>query len=96
PLNFSRHPTADEFLVPFTWLAAHGADCMVGIDIFPIPSRRGRPAIERDEASLMDVKRAAFVILVQCVLRGEGLGGIAQTGKRMGLQVRVEAREVGG
>lgn len=57
-----------------------------------IPDTPYRP-IAKEESSLADVKRAALQVLGQCVALKPHLGGMAQTGKRWNLQVRVEARE---
>lgn len=42
-------------------------------------------------ASLMDIKRAAFEVLLSCVFHADHLGGLTQTGRDKNLQVRVEA-----
>lgn len=90
PLNFSRYPffPAGEHQVPFTW--SHGG-CAVVIDIPDTPQH----PVWREESSLMEVKSAAFQLLVRCVVNGEHLGGVALLGRRLSLQVRVEAREDG-
>lgn len=84
---FSHHPTDTQLLLPHTWRTDR-QQCNVTIDI-PVlwPSR------STAQASMDDIKRASFEVLVACVLRDEHLGGFTQAGKRGNLQVRIEAGE---
>lgn len=55
------------------------------------PNLPGRKALEVGEASMLDIKTAAFELLKKCVVDGEHLGGITTTGRDWNLQVRLEA-----
>lgn len=86
---FSRHPTARQLLLPHSWVTERG-ECSVTIDIPDIPGETERVTAE---ASMMDVKRAAFEVLMACVVGADHLGGFMQTGRTQNLQVRVEAAD---
>lgn len=87
PITFSRHPIGDQFRLPHTFKTARGA-CAVVIDMPMTPTHAAVPPAE---ASMLDVKAAAFAVLKACVAHADGLGGIVQTGLRGDLQVRVAA-----
>lgn len=84
--SFSRNPNPHQFLLPHTWTTERH-ECSVTIDLLRLP---GEIVSNIALASMYDVRRAAFEVFVACVLRGDRLGGITQTGKWKNLQVRVE------
>lgn len=59
------------------------------VDIPDTPSTMPLPTT--DQASMLDIKQAAFEVLRVCVARGQHLGGFVQAGMMEALQVRVEA-----
>ncbi|KAL8762010.1 MAG: hypothetical protein Q9184_001927 [Pyrenodesmia sp. 2 TL-2023] len=85
--SFARNPTATQYGLPHTWRTAQG-ECNVTIDI---PSTPGETAWEVAEASMLDIKRGAFEVFAACVSGADQLGGLMQIGRKMNLQVRVEA-----
>lgn len=66
-------------------------DCVVTVDIPPLPDQRVAPLTE--QASMRDIKRAAAAVLLACVGGADHLGGFVFTGRRARLQVRVESSE---
>lgn len=84
---FSRHPMGNQFPLPHTYKTGHN-ECAVVLDMPELPSQKIIPPAE---ASMLDVKMAAFEVLTECVVGANHLGGMIQTGKRKNLQVRVEA-----
>ncbi|KAL8698950.1 MAG: hypothetical protein Q9224_001621 [Gallowayella concinna] len=89
PRTFSRRPTGSQQQLPFTWKTEQDR-CRVIIDIPELPKQRAGTAAQ---ASMLDIKRAAFGVLLECVLKGDRLGGLVQTGKESKLQLRLEAGE---
>lgn len=71
------------------WRTERG-ECAVVIDIPELPTQKFIPAAQ---ASMLDIKRAAFEVLMSCVVNGDHLGGITHTGVGKHLQVRIEAVE---
>lgn len=84
--SFSRHPNRYQLPLPHTW-ATERHECNVTIDLLKLPGER---VPDVAQASLSDIKRAAFEVFLACVLRDHHLGGITQTGRLKNLQVRVE------
>lgn len=84
--SFARNPTATQLLLPHTWRTERG-ECNVTIDIPYIPGRIEEVA----QASMLDIKRAAFEVFMECVSGADQLGGFMQIGRNMNLQVSVEA-----
>ncbi|KAI4175745.1 MAG: hypothetical protein LQ346_008009 [Caloplaca aetnensis] len=85
--KFARRPARYQLALPHTWRTEKG-ECNVTIDMPPVPGETG---LEVAEASMLEIKRAAFEIFLKCVAGADHLGGLMQTGKNMDLQVRVEA-----
>ena len=85
--SFSRHPNRQQLRLPYTW-ATERQECSVTIDILRLPGER---VPDYAIASLNDIKRAAFEVLIACVLGDEHLGGVTQTGVKKNLQVRIGA-----
>lgn len=87
-ITFSRHPTDSQFRLPHTWATTQN-DCLVTIDIPPFPSQRA--AEQSEQASMTEIKRAAFNVLMACVVRGDHLGGFGIAGKSQRLVVSIVA-----
>ncbi|KAL8729512.1 MAG: hypothetical protein Q9166_004684 [cf. Caloplaca sp. 2 TL-2023] len=85
--TFSRNPTRYQLRLPHTW-STERQQCNITIDIPQLPKQR---AGLYARASMLDIKKAAFEVMVACVVRGDHLGGVVQTGKENKLQLRVEA-----
>ncbi|KAL8654600.1 MAG: hypothetical protein Q9210_001413 [Variospora velana] len=85
--TFARRPARYQLPLPHTWRTEKG-ECNITIDMPPFPGETGREAAK---ASMLEIKRAAFEVLMKCVVGADHLGGLMQTGSNMDLQVRVEA-----
>ncbi|KAL8920648.1 MAG: hypothetical protein Q9208_006130 [Pyrenodesmia sp. 3 TL-2023] len=83
---FSRNPTHSQFRLPHTWATTQN-DCLVTIDIPPFPHHRGHE--QSEQASMADIKQAAFNVLIACVLRADRLGGFATAGRQQRLVVSI-------
>ncbi|KAL8656506.1 MAG: hypothetical protein Q9210_000221 [Variospora velana] len=87
-ISFSRRPVGDQVHLPRKWNTPLDT-CRIIIDI---PHSGGQP-FEVEEATMLQVKEAAFEVLRDCVARGHHLGGIAAVGRHRLLLVRVEGGE---
>ncbi|KAL8763319.1 MAG: hypothetical protein Q9184_000875 [Pyrenodesmia sp. 2 TL-2023] len=104
-LTFSHHPSSSsspspssstQQRLPIRFHYPHRRDggCVVEIDIPDTPSTR--PLASTDQASMAEIRDAAWEVLLRCVATGQRLGGFVQVGVRGALQVTVEAGDGGG
>ncbi len=89
-LTFSHHPTAGstQQRLPLRFHTERRR-CVVELDIPNTPSSRQLPTA--DQASMLEVRDAAWEVLIQCVAGGDKLGGVVQVGRMGALQVSVVA-----
>ncbi|KAI4179497.1 MAG: hypothetical protein L6R41_007818 [Letrouitia leprolyta] len=86
---FSRHPFGIQKPLPSKWESSR-KECVVVVDIPEWPSKKQK-WLPVAEASMLDIKTAAFELMKKCVVDGDHLGGITTTGRDFNLQVRLEA-----